>query len=218
MSKKYEILIADDHAMLREGIKSLLTRESDITVTGEAGNGKEAVIAANKLNPDLILMDLSMPLTNGADAVKNIKHRNRDTKVLVLTLHKSEEHIYESFKAGADGYLLKENTHAELLNAIHQVLKGNIYLSPSICETVVTSFLNPIDKSHLQPRWKSLSAREREVLKLIAEGLRNKQIADYLSLSHKTVEKHRSNIMRKLNLHSTAELTGYAIENGLISK
>lgn len=216
MTSKQRILLADDHAILRDGIRSLLSLEHDIEVVGEASNGKEAVNATIALNPDLVLMDISMPHSNGTEAIGQIKLRSPQTKIIILTLHKSEVFIYSSLKAGADGYVLKDDSHVELLFALRNVIAGKPYLSPSVCGQVISSFLDASSIAEKMPSWNILSPREREVIKLIAEGLRNKQIADYLSLSQKTIEKHRSNVMKKLGLRSTATLTSYVIENGLI--
>jgi DNA-binding NarL/FixJ family response regulator len=160
-------------------------------------------------------MDLSMPNTNGTEAIRNIKRRYPHVKIITLTIHKTEEYVRGALKSGADGYLLKDDSHSELIIALKSVLKDNTYLSPSICGSVVSSFLNASDELTVESAWDTLTHREREVIKLIAEGLRNKDIAEYLSVSLKTVEKHRSNIMKKLNLHNASAMTAYAIKNGL---
>jgi DNA-binding NarL/FixJ family response regulator len=170
------------------------------------------------LKPDLVLMDLSMPNTNGTEAIRNIKRRFPHTKVLTLTVHKTEEYVRAALKAGASGYMLKDDSKADLCNAIRSVLKGKTFLSTSICGNVVSGFLGESATSAASTSsWEVLTHREREVIKLIAEGMRNKEIAEYLSVSHKTIEKHRSNLMKKLNLHSAAGLTAYAINNGLLT-
>lgn len=211
------ILIVEDHTLLREGLRALLASEPDIEVVGEAENGRDALIQTAECKPHLVLMDLSMPGTNGTEATRDIKKRYPRVKVLILTVHKSEEHIRASLKAGADGYVLKDDSHVELLVAIRSVLRGKTYLSPGICQNVVTEYLEGSAKRSTAS-WELLTHREREVIKLIAEGSRNKEIAAYLSLSEKTVEKHRSNLMRKLDLHSASQLTAYAIKNGLIAR
>ncbi len=219
---KHRLLIAEDHGILRDGLRSLLENTDDMEVIGEATNGREAVQLAVKLHPDLVLMDLSMPDTNGTEAIPAIKNRARDIKVIALTVHKAEEYVRASLNAGADGYVLKEESQAELLNAIRNVLAGQTYLSPGVCKHVVTGFL-----AKDEPRkeegvgghtWDSLTVREREILKLIAEGKRNKDIAAYLSISVKTVEKHRSNLMRKIGAHNISQVTAFAIENNLITR
>jgi DNA-binding NarL/FixJ family response regulator len=214
------IVVAEDHTILREGLRALLETETDFKVVGEAVNGKEALHCVATLKPDLVLMDLSMPNTNGTEAIRNIKRRFPDTKIITLTVHKTEEYVRAALQAGASGYMLKEDNKSELCNAIRSVINGNAFLSPSVCGKVVSGFLggstNSLSRNTISS-WESLTHREREVIKLIAEGLRNKEIAQYLSVSHKTVEKHRSNLMKKLNLHSAAAITTYAINNGLLS-
>jgi DNA-binding NarL/FixJ family response regulator len=167
--------------------------------------------------PDLVLMDLSMPGMNGIEAMLDIKRRNPGTRILVLTVHKADEYIHESLRAGADGYILKDATHDELQIAIRSVLKGKTYLSPDISDRVIHGFLGSGRVSEASSGWDALTHREREVLKLVAEGHPNKYIANYLCLSIKTVEKHRSNLMKKLDLHNASMLTSYAIEKGLVT-
>ncbi len=218
MAAKQRILIVEDHTILREGLRSLLSSHQDLEVAGEADNGMEAVRIAEKLLPDLILMDLSMPRMGGIEAIREIKKRQPKNKILVLTVNDSEEYILAALKAGADGYILKDSTHAELLQAIRNILSGKRVLSPSVSEKVIEGYLE--GKKIQQPLspWDTLTHREREILKLIGEGYKNKEIADYLFISPNTVEKHRSNLMEKLNLHSASALTTYAIEKGLIEK
>jgi DNA-binding NarL/FixJ family response regulator len=215
MKDKYTILLADDHSILRAGLRSILNSISEYEVIGEADNGKDALKAAINLKPDLLLTDLSMPGTNGTECIRDLKKRTPDVKVLVLTMHSSEEHIHTALNAGADGYVLKDDSHEELINAINNVLRGKIHLSPSICSNVVNGYLNTGEKAKPLASWEILTHREREVIKLIAEGYRSKDIAEYLTISIKTVEKHRSNLMKKLDLHSISGLTNYAIQNGL---
>ena len=210
---KRRILIVDDHKIVRDGLKSLLRSEPDFDVVGEADNGKDALFATSTLKPDIILMDLSMPNTNGTEAIRNIKRRFPSIIIIALTVHKAEEYIHAALKAGASGYLLKDDSHAELMTALRSAIHGKTYLTPSICGSVVTGYLGRSEKGRLTSSWETLTHREREVIKLVAEGYRNKEIAEYLSLSMKTVEKHRSNLMKKLGLHSASALTAYAIEN-----
>jgi DNA-binding NarL/FixJ family response regulator len=215
---RINIVVAEDHTILREGLRALLEAETDFNVVGEAVNGKEALHCVATLKPDLVLMDLSMPNTNGTEAIRNIKRRFPDTKIITLTVHKTEEYVRAALQAGASGYMLKDDNKSELCNAIRSVLNGKTFLSPSVCGNVVSGFLGGVTNSlNSASSWESLTHREREVIKLIAEGLRNKEIAEYLSVSHKTIEKHRSNLMKKLNLHSAAAITTYAINNGLLS-
>lgn len=217
-SSNKRILIAEDHALLREGLKALLAMDEQLEVVAEATDGREAIRIASEEHPDLILMDLSMPNTNGTEAIRAIKRRNPDTKIIVLTVHKTEEYVRTALQAGANGYALKDDTHQELISAIRRVLRGDTYLSPGVSAKIITSYLDQPGQNGTSTSWDVLTSREREILKLIAEGYKNKEIAEYLSLSLKTIEKHRSNLMKKLDLHSASALTAYAIENGLISK
>ncbi len=216
MENKRRILIAEDHTILREGLRMLLTSSSNFEVCGEAKDGLEAIRLADNLKPDLILMDLSMPRMNGMASIEAIKKSCPDTKILVLTVHKTEEYILATLKAGADGYVLKDATHRELLLAIECVLSGKVYLTPSISEKVIEGYLEGKKTLKTQSAWEALTQREREILKMVAEGYKNKDIADHLYISPKTVEKHRANLMRKLNLHSATELTVFAMEKGLL--
>ncbi len=220
MSGKKRILIVEDHTLLRAGIRSLLLQDSTLEIVGEADNGRDAVRAMESAAPDLVLMDISMPGMNGIEAIIDIKRRYPKTLVLVLTAHKADEYIHESLRAGADGYILKDATHDELRVAIRSVLNGKTYLSPDISKNVIAAYLGT-DKAAAATgpasAWDTLTHREREVLKLVAEGRPNKYIADYFCLSVKTIEKHRSNLMKKLDLHNASMLTAYAIEKGLVS-
>lgn len=217
MNGKCRILIVENHTLLRAGLRVLLSQDVDLEVIGESDNGRDAIKLAVKLMPHLILTDLNMPGMNGIEATRAIKMLLPDTKVLVLTVHKTDEYIHESLKAGADGYILKDATHHELSVAIHSILNGKTYLSPDISERVVSGYLNPGSSTNVTSTWDTLTIREREVLKLVAEGHPNRYIAEYLSLSVKTVEKHRSNLMKKLDLHNASTLTAYAIEKGLVT-
>lgn len=216
MIGKQRVFIVEDHTLLRAGLRALLKQESNLEIVGEADNGRDAIRAIGTLLPNLVLMDLSMPGMNGIEAILDIKRRNPETRILVLTIHKTDEYIHESLRAGADGYILKDATHDELLVAIRSVLNGKTYLSPDISDKVIHGFLGTGRTTSVGNCWEALTHREREVLKLIAEGHPNKYIADYLCLSIKTVEKHRSNLMKKLDLHNASTLTSYAIEKGLV--
>lgn len=217
MGGKQRIFIVEDHTLLRAGLRALLSQDPDLEIVGEADNGRDAIRAIGALAPHLVLMDLSMPGMNGIEAMMDIKRRNPDTRVLVLTIHKTDEYIHESLRAGADGYILKDATHDELRVAIRSVLNGKTYLSPDISGKVIHGYLGTGKASNVGSNWDLLTHREREVLKLVAEGHPNKYIADYLCLSIKTVEKHRSNLMKKLDLHNASTLTSYAIEKGLLA-
>ncbi len=216
MRGKKRVLIVEDHGLLRAGIRSLLAQDAELEVVGEADNGRDAVRATETLSPDMVLMDISMPGMNGIEALTDIKRRFPKVFVLVVTAHKADEYIHESLRAGADGYILKDATHEELNVAIHSVLGGKTYLSPDISKKVITAYLGSDKSATLTSAWDTLTHREREVLKLVAEGKTNKYIADYFCLSVKTIEKHRSNLMKKLDLHNAAMLTAYGIEKGLV--
>ncbi|MGA3114363.1 MAG: response regulator transcription factor [Syntrophobacteraceae bacterium] len=218
MPEKKRIVIAEDHTILREGLRMLLSSNPDFEVVGEAQDGLEAIRQVESLKPDLILMDLSMPRMNGVGAIQEIKKLNPTTKILVLTVHKTEEHILTALKTGAEGYILKDATHGELMLAMNNIFSGKSYLSPGISEKVIEGYLEGRKSVKSSTSWDTLTQREREILKMIAEGYRNKDIADYLCISAKTVEKHRANLMKKLDLHSASSLTAFAMEKGLITK
>lgn len=217
MGAKKRIFIVEDHTLLRAGLCALLSQDPDLEIVGEAENGRDAICAVAMLAPDLVLMDLSMPGMNGIEAMIDIKRRNPDTRVLILTIHTTDEYIHESLRAGADGYILKDATYDELQGAIRSVLNGKSYLSPDISGKVIHGYLGTGKADHVSSTWDTLTHREREVLKLVAEGHPNKYIASFLCLSIKTIEKHRSNLMRKLDLHNASTLTSYAFERGLLA-
>lgn len=217
-AKRHRIVLVEDHALLREGIRALLAPEPDLEVVGEATDGREAIRAAGELKPDLMMLDLSMPRTNGLEALEEIKRLSPDTKVLILTAHKTEDYVFSALQSGANGYVLKESTAAELLMAVRAVLAGERYLGPAIAAQVIAGYLGGKDAALPKSSYADLTTREREVLKLIAEGYRNKEIAEYLCISPKTVEKHRSSLMERLNLRTVPALTAYAIDKGLISR
>ena len=212
---KIRILLVDDHTILRDGIRLLLEAEPDMTVVGEAEDGRTAVKLACQLKPDVVLMDIAMPLLNGLEATRQIKHDCPHAKVLILTMHENEEYIRQALASGAMGYILKDAAARELLNAIHAVHRGEAILSPAVTRLVVENYLRwgDIQKDSSTNR---LSPREREVLQLIAEGYSNKQIAEILCISIKTVQAHRMNLMSKLGLHDRAELIKYAIQRKII--
>lgn len=216
MVKKSRLIIVEDHTLLRVGLITMIATDPSIEVVGEAANGQEAVRQAIDLKPDLILMDINMPIMNGTEALIDIKKRNPNIKVLMLTAHNAEEYIRECLRVGADGYVLKSASREELMTAIHKVLGGRTFLSPDVEEQIVHRYLGGGgDKANVSG-WETLSKREREVLKLVAEGNSNKSISNIMFISIKTVEKHRSNLMRKLNLHNTSDVTNYAISKGIV--
>jgi DNA-binding NarL/FixJ family response regulator len=213
---RHRVLLVDDHTIMRDGLRVLLEGDERLEICGAVDNGREAIRAVGALNPDIILMDLAMPEVDGLSAIRELVRRSCTAKILVLTMHKSEEHIREALQAGASGYLLKDASRAELLMAIQSVLAGRVFISAGIADRIVTAYL---DRSRgdapVQLLSDTLTPREKQVLKLIAEGRRNRDIAETLYVSVKTVEKHRANLMNKLDLHNTAALTTFAIENAI---
>jgi DNA-binding NarL/FixJ family response regulator len=218
MGEKKRLVIAEDHRILREGLRSLLGSKPEFEVVGEAEDGFDAIRLVRDTKPDLILLDLSMPRLDGLSAMRDIKKVCPETKILALTIHTDEDYVLDAFKAGADGYCLKDAGRAELLMAIQSVFADKPYFSPGIADKVLEGYLEGRQKIKSTSAWDTITQREREVLKLIGEGYKNKEIADLLYISVKTVEKHRSNIMKKLDLPNTAALTAYAIEKGLVTK
>jgi len=217
MKAPFKVIIADDHTILRQGLRALLSSDPNLKVVGEAEDGREAIRCVEDHSPDLALIDLSMPRMNGMEAIGDIKKANPETKIIVLTVHKTEEYILEALKSGADGYVLKDASHTELMIAINNVFKGKRYLSADISGKVIEGYLEGRKILKSKSAWENLTQREREILKLIAEGNKNKEIADYLCISLKTVEKHRANLMKKLDLHNAAALTAFAMEKGLVT-
>jgi two-component system, NarL family, response regulator NreC len=208
------ILLADDHRIMREGLRALLSGQPGISVVAEAENGRKAVQMARELTPDLVIMDVSMPDLNGIEATRQIAADNPDIRIIALSIHQDRRFVLQMFRAGASGYLLKDCAFEELTRAIRAVSDGQAYLSPGIAGVVVGEFLRNLVAEGAQNA-PSLTAREREVLQLMAEGKTTKEIASRLSISVKTVETHRRLIMEKLHLNSVAELTKYAIREGL---
>lgn len=206
----HKVLLADDHTVVRDGLKGVLLREG-FEIVAEASNGREAVDMARKLQPDVALIDVAMPLLNGIDAARAIHAECPRTRTILLTMHKETNYVLEALRAGVKGYVLKTQAAADLVNAIRSTLEGSVYLSPGISDLVVEAALNR-DAAVLDP----LTQRERQVLQLIAEGKTNKEISQELGMSVKTVDSHRSNLMAKLNIHETASLVRHAIKIGLI--
>lgn len=212
---KIRILLADDHTIVRDGIRALIEDEKDMLVIGEADDGHNAVKLALELKPDVVLMDIAMPLLNGLEATRQIRRWLPDVRVLVLTMHDNEEYVRQVLSVGAMGYILKDTAARTLLAAIRSVYKGEPVLSPAITRLVLEDYLRT-GVSGKQDTTDGLSQRESEVLQLIAEGYTNKQIAEILCISIKTVQSHRNNLMAKLNLHDRGELIKYAIQKKII--
>jgi DNA-binding NarL/FixJ family response regulator len=209
-----KVLLVDDHAIIRQGLSSLLEKQPDIEVVGGVEDGRQAIETVRKLNPDLVIMDISMPNLNGIDATRKIAEEIGGVKIIALSIHSSKRFVAEMLKAGASGYILKDCLFDELIEAIRTVLGGGIYLSPKITGIVIDDYVQRLSKQY-QSNGPVLSEREREVLQLLAEGRSTKQIALALHVSAKTIESNRRNIMEKLRINSVAELTKYAIREGI---
>jgi DNA-binding NarL/FixJ family response regulator len=218
MQVKKTVVIVEDHTILREGLKSMLNANDDFCVIGEAGDGQNAIRCIMQKKPDLVLLDINMPKMGGISVIKSISGSLPETKIVVLTMHREEEFALEAFKSGASGYCLKTFNPDELLFAIRTVLSGKIFVSPEISDKVLVGYLESKKRIKSTSSWQTLTQREKEVLKLVGEGYRSKEIADFLCISTKTVVRHRANTMRKLDLHSTSALTAYAIDKGLVVK
>jgi two-component system response regulator NreC len=209
------LLLVDDHAVVRSGLRMLLETESDVEIAGEAGTAREALDTAERLKPDVILMDIGLPDLSGIDAAREIKRRQPDTAIVALTIHEDEEYFFKMLEAGASGYVPKRAAPEELLIAIRTAAAGEVYLYPSLAKLLVKDFLSQEQPSR-PDTLDGLTTREQEVLAHLADGASNADIADTLNISPKTVARHRENIMRKLNLHSRSELVKYAIRKGII--
>ena len=211
-SKKIRVLLADDHAILRKGVRMLIDSQPDLEVVGEAKTGREAIEEARKLKPDIVVMDVSMPELNGIEGTRQICDELTQTKVIGLSMHKDSVYVREILRAGARGYLLKDSEDDDLLRAIRAVARGQAFLSPAISDAVLTDY-----RKHVSNPVDLLTSREREVLTMIADGKTNKEIASTLNLSVYTVESHRGSVMEKLNLHNTGDIVRFALRNGLMS-
>lgn len=215
MPKAIRLLIVDDHAIVREGICSLLARRKDIEIVGQAMDGKQAIDAVARLHPDVVLMDITMPGMNGLEATREIHKSFPGTRILVLTQHENKEYIMPLLHAGAVGYISKRARANELIDAIRTVYNAGAYLPPSITQAVVTAIAESPGAGESEQS--ILTVRELQVVRLVAEGLSSREIAEHLSISVKTVDTHRANIMEKLGVHNSAELTKYAIRRGIVS-
>ncbi len=213
----YKILLADDHALFRQGLKRILSEAKDLEVIGEVDDGLELLKLLNKLKPHMIILDISMPNIRGIEAIPEVKSINPDSKILVLTMHKNMEYLHQAISSGADGYLLKEDADNELFFAISKIKQGRIYISPKLSEYLTEDWAKMHRGEHgLSYESEILTTREREILKLVAEGKSSKEIAALLNISIRTVEHHRANIMGKLNLQNIADLIKYAIRKNYI--
>jgi len=214
---RIKILLADDHVVMRRGIRALLERRDEFEVVAEAGNGREAVELAETHSPDVVVVDIAMPNLNGIEAARQIALKAPHTAIVILSMHSDESYVLRALKAGARGYLLKDSPESDLINAIFAVHGGKAFFSPAISKMLVEDYMRQLQHRGVDDSYELLTTREREILQLLAEGKSNKDVATLLTLSLHTVETHRSNILQKLNLHGTPELMLYAIRKGVIS-
>lgn len=213
---KTRILIADDHDIVRAGVKHLLERQEDIEVVGEASDGRELVRMAEQLNPSIILTDIAMPQLNGIDAAAQILRHSPDTKLIIISMYADEEFLVRALTAGIKGYLLKDAVQADLLRAVRAVASGRSFFSPAIAQTLAEDYVRQLQNKGLEDSYELLTEREREVLQLLAEGKSNKEVAAVLDVSPYTVESHRTHLMQKLSLHNTAEIVLYAVRKKIV--
>ena len=213
--QKMRVLLVDDHAILREGIKALLEKQENIEVVAEAANGREAISKVVQFRPDVVVLDISMPLMDGLEATRQIKRESPDVKILILTMHDDEEYFFQLLRAGASGYVTKRAASRELVSAIEAVYRGESFFCPSMAKSLLSNYLR-LAKNTEHIEQEELTPREREIVKLIAEGYTNQQIAGLLHRSVKTIESHRSNILRKLGVHDSTGLVKYAVRKKLI--
>jgi two-component system response regulator NreC len=215
--RKIRILLADDHKLMRSGLRVLLEQQSDLAVVGEASDGREAVALVASQKPDVLVMDIGMPHLNGIEAASQITQSHPAISIVMLSMHSDESYVLRALKAGAKGYLLKDSAEADLIRAVHSVAEGKSFFSPAVSKVLLDDYVRKLKRSGTEDPYDLLTPREREVLQLVAEGKSNKEVAQLLNLSVYTVETHRSNIMEKLNLHGVPELILYAVRKGIIS-
>jgi two-component system, NarL family, response regulator NreC len=211
------ILIADDHPLIRSGLRTLLEREGEFQVIGEAANGYEAIELATTLKPDVAMLDVSMPRLNGIDAAQHISERVQRTKILLVSMHSDEAYVLRALKSGARGYLLKASPESDVLSAVRAVAAGHAYFSPEVTKLLVADYVNQLKHRGLSDSYDLLSIREKEILQLLVEGKTNRDIADMLHISVSTVETHRTNVFTKLSVHNLPELILYAVRKGLLT-
>ncbi|MFA5891708.1 MAG: response regulator transcription factor [Actinomycetota bacterium] len=216
MDARIRILVVDDHAIVREGIRMVLETDSALKVVADVSSGEEAIKQVREIKPDVIVMDVAMPGLSGFETTQRIRDAYPEVKILALTVHDSEAHIFQMLRAGAVGYVLKRAPANEVIEAVKAAYRGEAILHPSVAKLLIRDYLTRVDKGQETTSFDNLSKREREIVKLIAEGRTNKEIADLLFLSIKTVQAHRANLMRKLGMHDRTELVKYAIRRGII--
>jgi len=214
---KIRIVLGDDHTLVRHGLRKILEEQKDWTVVAEASDGREVVRQALSLQPDVVVLDIGMPLLNGIEATRQIARRFTSINILILSMHSEEAYITQAMKAGARGYLLKDSADTELIRAVMAVAAGKSFFSPAVAKVMLDDYVRHLAEKGIADRFESLSEREREIFQLIAEAHSNKEIADLLSVSPATVETHRAHILQKLDVHNTAELVLYAVRRGIIS-
>jgi two-component system response regulator NreC len=217
VSAGLRILLADDHTLLRQGLRKILQERPDWEVVAEAGDGREAVRQTLAVQPDIAILDIGMPLLNGIEATRQIVRRLPDIHVLILSMHANEAYIVQALKAGAKGYLLKDSADTDLIRGVAAVASGKSFFSPAVAKVMLDDYVRHLTEKGIADRFDSLSEREREIFQLVAEGHSNKEIAELLSVSPTTVETHRAHILQKLDVHNTAELVLYAVRRGVIS-
>ena len=215
--RKIRVLLADDHQLMRSGIRLMLEREADLSVVGEAGDGREAVALAKSLRPDVVVMDIGMANLNGIEAAQQMTGDRPEIAVVMLSMHSDESYVLRALKAGARGYLLKDSAEADLIKAVHAVAGGKSFFSPAVSKVLLDDYVRKLRRSGTEDAYDLLTPREREILQLIAEGKSNKDIANLLNLSVYTVESHRANLMEKLHVRGLPELILYAVRKGIIS-
>jgi DNA-binding NarL/FixJ family response regulator len=211
------ILLADDHTVMRNGLRLLLERQPHLQVVGEAADGRQAVALSESANPDVVVMDIGMPNLNGIEAARQIVNRNPHTAIAILSMHSDESYVIRALKAGARAYLLKDSAEADLLAAVRALTEGKSFFSPAISKILVEDYMRQLESRGAEDTYELLTNREREILQMLAEGRTNKEVANMLNLSLYTVETHRTHILQKLNLHSVPELILYAVRNGIIA-
>ncbi|MBI4265635.1 MAG: response regulator transcription factor [Acidobacteria bacterium] len=214
---KLRILLADDHTLMRQGLRKIIEERPEWQVVAEVGEGREAVRQAEALKPDVVILDIGMPLLNGLEATRQIVRRLPDVGVLILSMHSNEAYVTQALQAGALGYLLKDSAGVDLIDAVEAVSLGKAFFSPAVAKLMLDDYVRRLADKGIVDRFDSLSNREREVLQLVAEGRTNREIAELLSVSPTTVETHRSHILQKLDLHNTAELVLYAVRRGVVT-